>query len=626
MHVHCSTCGFNVEYARITPRFCSNCGASFSHLTEPTEVYHGGRFGQQTPGGAAVATASLSPPETVGGYRLLRSLGSGGMGTVYEGEQDTTGRRVAIKLIRPEYADSPDTVERFRREGRLASTITHPRCVFVLAADEEAGRPYIVMELMPGRTLADLVAEEGPLPVSAAVARILDVIEGLQEAHRCGLIHRDVKPSNCFLEADGRVKVGDFGLSKSLLHDGQLTQTGSFLGTLLYAAPEQIRNEPVDLRADIYSVAATLYFLLTGRAPFQMDDDPAATLARTMTDPLTPLRVLRPEIPTTLEEVVSKGLAATRDKRWESLEEFRLALVPFLPGNHAVPAIGVRFGAWCLDEAIFYPLTLLFLSFIHHGPAWLAGFTARWLPSYQVLIDTSKNLAAFVAGLAPLEKALLDLAACLLVGLAYFAFPESIWGCSPGKYLCRLRVRTYKTGDRPAFLRAAWRFVVFYLLLHFARVFTTKPKPDLIGPGDVTLMVPLFALMLYLLPLVFEFLGALLVALPMRRSNGRRGLHEFLSGTRTIRLSAGHARRLLHGFEAVTPPGPKPQGMPGAWARTRCAGRCAGVTAIACCWGKIRRWAVRSGSGCAIRRQAPWGPRAARWEERPGRVGWPAAP
>jgi serine/threonine protein kinase len=180
------------------------------------------------------------------------------MGTVYEAEDMASGRRVALKLISPDYAGSADMVERFRREGRLASTLSHPRCVFVFAADEVAGQPYIVMELMPGRTLEDLVADEGPMEPATAIARILDVIDGLQEAHRLGFIHRDVKPSNCFLDVEGRVKVGDFGLAKSLTRGENLTRTGSFLGTLLFAAPEQIKGEAVDAQTDVYAVAATL--------------------------------------------------------------------------------------------------------------------------------------------------------------------------------------------------------------------------------------------------------------------------------------------------------------------------------------------------------------------------------
>ena len=228
-------------------------------------------------------------PERIGGYRLVRLLGRGGMGAVYEAEDVESGRRVALKLIAAESVASPEAVERFRQEGRLASTIAHPRCVFVLAADEEDGRPYIVMELMPGETLQSLVERAGPLPPREAIGKILDVIEGLREAHQLGVIHRDVKPSNCFLEADGRVKVGDFGLSKSLGGDSQLTRTGAFLGTPLYASPEQIKCDPIDARTDVYSVAATLYFLLTGRPPFQ-EADAAATLARIVSEPAPSLR------------------------------------------------------------------------------------------------------------------------------------------------------------------------------------------------------------------------------------------------------------------------------------------------------------------------------------------------
>src|SRR5262249_22276306 len=152
---------------------------------------------------ATLTVNGLGPiPETVGGYRLLRRLGGGGMGTVYEALDTTSGRHVALKLLTPQAESSPEALERFRQEGRPASKISHPPGVFVRAAEEDSGRPYIVMELMSGRTLDDLVRQHGPLPPEEAVARVLDVIEGLQEAHRLGVIHRDVKPSNCFLLPD----------------------------------------------------------------------------------------------------------------------------------------------------------------------------------------------------------------------------------------------------------------------------------------------------------------------------------------------------------------------------------------------------------------------------------------
>ena len=179
-------------------------------------------FDSDSAAGPPAAPDAPRDPERIGGYRLVRLVGRGGMGSVYEAEDLESGRRVALKLLAGDSVASPEAVERFRREGRLASTIAHPRCVFVLAADEEEGRPYIVMELMPGETLQSLVERSGPLPPREATGKILDVIEGLTEAHQVGIIHRDVKPSNCFLEADGRVKIGDFGLSKSLGGDSEL--------------------------------------------------------------------------------------------------------------------------------------------------------------------------------------------------------------------------------------------------------------------------------------------------------------------------------------------------------------------------------------------------------------------
>ena len=215
---------------------------------------------------------------------MIRTLGGGGMGVVYEAES-SDGRRVALKLMRPEAEDSTLAEERFRQEGRLASGIVHPRCVFVFDADQEGDRPYIAMELMSGETLKDLVERNGPLSPLEAVTKILDVIDGLREAHALGVVHRDVKPSNCFLESDGRVKIGDFGLSRSVVAPSHLTQTGGFLGTVLFAAPEQHKAEAVDARTDVYSVCATLFYLLTGRAPVEDARGAAAVVARVVCEP-----------------------------------------------------------------------------------------------------------------------------------------------------------------------------------------------------------------------------------------------------------------------------------------------------------------------------------------------------
>jgi hypothetical protein len=454
-------------------------------------------------------------PDSIAGYRLLHLLGGGGMGSVYEAEETATGRHVAVKLIRPDFADSSDAVERFRREGRLASTILHPRCVFVLAADEEVGRPYIVMELMPGKTLLDLVEKRGPLPVREAVQYILDVIEGLQEAHHGGVVHRDVKPSNCFLDADGRVKVGDFGLAKSLLGPANLTQSGAFLGTLLFASPEQIRNDQVNNLTDVYSVCATLYYLLTGKAPFQDGDtDAAATLARTVTDPLTPMRRHRPDLPSTLDEVVLRGLARSRRQRWQNLEELRLALLPFVTETHAVGEVGWRISAYLCDVLLLIIPELLVQRLLR-----------AWSP--ELIPGPGRTLLSV-------------LASSVLCGLAYFAIPEALWGFTPGKWLMRLRVRDAATDDRPSLWRSVLRTLCFYGFREFLALSVAVLL--LIGGvhvwtgGAITLTMMAAMVGIAVLPFLSSGLGMLLLAASMRRRNGYRGLHEWLSRTKVIRL------------------------------------------------------------------------------------------
>ncbi len=303
--------------------------------------------------------------------------------------------------------------------------MSHPRCVFVLAADEAGGRPYIVMELMPGTTLQDLVDRNGPMPVEQALSKILDVMEGLREAHRLGVIHRDVKPSNCFLEPDGRVKVGDFGLSKSLVASDALTRTGTFIGTPLFASPEQIKGEAVGPQSDVYSTAATLYCLLTGKAPFQ-GGDPAATLARIVSDPPPPMRSLRQELPAALDQAVLRGLERDAARRWRDLDEFQAALLPFVPGRLSIGGLGIRFGAFLIDYGalmlLSFPLVLLIVALTGGGSPW----------------DAQRNMHA--------DRLLLQVAAGLLIWGLYFGGGEALWGCALGKRWLGLRVGKAKGG------------------------------------------------------------------------------------------------------------------------------------------------------------------------------------
>jgi uncharacterized RDD family membrane protein YckC len=456
-------------------------------------------------------TASTeSAPASVGGFRLMRYIGGGGMGNVYEAEAPETGERVAVKLLSRRLSTNPASVERFRQEGRLASQISHPRCVFVIRADADNGRPFIVMELMPGKTLKDVVDDRGPMKVAEAVTRILDVIDGLIEAHRLGVIHRDVKPSNCFLTDDDRVKVGDFGLSKSLAGstpDKQLTHSGTFLGTVLFAPPEQIRHEPVGYDSDVYAVSATLYYLLAGRAPHQ-HDSLTAVLAKVISEPAPSLRPRRPDVPAELDRIVLKGLERDRGRRYQSLEELRDALLDQLPASQKPADVRSLVLAYLIDcvavFAVALPLDVLYhLTFGDWDTFRYAVGEFNW---------TS-----------------------LLVTLLYFTVGEGVFGTTPGKRLLRLRVVRLGRSGPPGLLWAGVRTLVFnavWLLMFstgvIAAAVTGKAAAILLG-------VPAFFLLLAVL------------LLQLRRSeHGHRGAHDFAAGTRVVRrLAAAQRHRLV---------------------------------------------------------------------------------
>lgn len=507
MPLQCPRCSRTIEFSGERPRFCAYCGSALSEIdeTSPRVVV-----------GTADETREYVPPtrrneeetwpDRIATFDLVRLLGKGGMGAVFEAKEDGTGRRVALKLIAHDRISSPEALERFRQEGRLASTVSHPRCVFVLAADEADGRPYIVMELMPGTTLQDLVERDGPMSAEQAVPRMIDVIDGLIEAHGLGVIHRDVKPSNCFVDDDGRTKIGDFGLSKSLSGGSNLTRTGAFLGTPLYASPEQIRGESIDERTDVYSVAATLYYLLAGRPPFE-GTDAAATLARIVSEPLPPLRSFRPDVPVELESIIHRGMARDKTRRHRSLAEFRQALGPFSPGRLVPATPGRRVAAFLLDTygpAIVVDLLLQFL--------FLLATRGRQWPSSTLL-----------------ERA--DLLTEVLVVVFSFLIVESLSGASPGKWLMGLRV--WGEGAAPATYRQIWRrTLVFFLVAAAPRwiwsfaVQRFEVDPNLqVAIGMVWSSAPL------------------LLFIPTSRASGFLGLHERLSKTRVVRLPRLTRRR-----------------------------------------------------------------------------------
>jgi eukaryotic-like serine/threonine-protein kinase len=253
----------------------------------------------------------LSSTVLSGRYRLESKLGSGGMSTVYLALDEVLDRPVAVKLLHREISDEADQLERFRREARAAARLSHPNLVGVIDAGEDDGRPYIVFEYIDGRTLKRQIQEQGPLPVDEAVAYAIEIGRGLTAAHARKLVHRDVKPQNVLIDPDGRAKVTDFGIARSLEQKG-MTATGRVLGTTDYVSPEQAMGEDVDERSDVYSLGVVLYEMLTGDVPFQAETQVGVAMKH-VNEPMPDVQAKRPEVSAVVASVVDR--ATTKDPR-----------------------------------------------------------------------------------------------------------------------------------------------------------------------------------------------------------------------------------------------------------------------------------------------------------------------
>src|SRR4051794_37463866 len=264
-------------------------------------------------------------PDTIvdGRYRAVRRLGAGGMAEVWCAEDEVLGRQVALKLLGGRFAEDPDFRERFRREAQAAAGLTHPNIVGIFDRAEWEGTPYIAMELVDGRTLKELVTERGALPPTVAVNFAEQILQALAYAHRRGLVHRDIKPQNVIVDADGTAKVADFGIARAA--NSEMTQTGSIVGTVQYLSPEQAQGLPVDRRSDLYSVGVVLYELLTGHVPFE-GEAPVSIALKHVNERPAPAGQMRPGIPPGLDAVVLKALEKDPALRFQTAEEFIAAL------------------------------------------------------------------------------------------------------------------------------------------------------------------------------------------------------------------------------------------------------------------------------------------------------------
>jgi serine/threonine protein kinase/Flp pilus assembly protein TadD len=271
---------------------------------------------------------------TVSHYRVLKLLGSGGMGTVYEAEDTRLGRHVALKFLPADLARDRHALERFQREARAASALNHPHICTIHDIDEADGEPFIAMELLEGQTLKARL-QGRPLPTPEIVELALQLADALEAAHAKGILHRDIKPANVFITTRGTAKLLDFGLAKltepatvedaPTATEGWVTGAGMTLGTVGYMSPEQVRGEALDARTDLFSLGVVLYEMATGRAPFQGATSGAVLGEILHKAPTAPVR-LNPEVPAELERIVNKLLEKDRALRYQSAADLDVDL------------------------------------------------------------------------------------------------------------------------------------------------------------------------------------------------------------------------------------------------------------------------------------------------------------
>jgi eukaryotic-like serine/threonine-protein kinase len=311
---------------------------TFSHLhSNPVlEVIPSGSansdFSDPNAGMPSDVAAFLAQPQLpdevgrLGGYRVLKLLGEGGMGYVFLAEDGALQRAVALKVMKPDVICEENAKERFFREARAAARVKHDHVITIHQVGEERGVPYLALEYLEGYSLDKALKERGEVSLKEAVRITREIASGLQAAHRQGLIHRDIKPANIWLEApDGRVKILDFGLARHLVEDTHLTKTGEVVGTPAYMSPEQARDRGIDHRSDLFSLGIILYRLCCGQQPFHGSTTMAILTSLAVDDPIMPSQHNR-LIPIYLEQVILRLLEKEASNRYQSAQELVEAL------------------------------------------------------------------------------------------------------------------------------------------------------------------------------------------------------------------------------------------------------------------------------------------------------------
>jgi serine/threonine protein kinase len=344
--------------------------------------------------GAAPRSIGSRSPDRLGKYEIGAPIGRGARGVVYLAFDSTLSRDVAVKVLFAEVLDDPSGRERFHREARAAASLTHPHVVTVHDYGEDRGVPYIVMEYLAGPSIEELITEGSPESADSKIRHILRVCSALDFAHGKGIIHRDIKPSNLRFTSQGTIKVVDFGMAK--LPGSSLTGSGSFLGTPAFAAPEVIRGEPIDGRADVFSLAATLYSWLAFRRPFE-GHDLSAVLWKILNEKPAPLSTLCAVCPREIDAIMEIALSKNPQTRYPTIASFARDLEKLLgiapsasDGDPAPKALYQRKDAVRSPFEKSAALTLTSTTLVRHA-------TAPWGRRTLLLLGAGIALAGAVA-------------------------------------------------------------------------------------------------------------------------------------------------------------------------------------------------------------------------------------
>ncbi|HEV7518577.1 MAG TPA: protein kinase [Thermoanaerobaculia bacterium] len=330
----------------------------------------------------------------VGSYEIVERIGEGGMGTVWRAVDVMLEREVAIKAIRPDLAAEPQIVERFRSEAKILARVHHPAIATIYSFFRDGGELYLAMEFVRGRTLAQVLRQDGALAWPRAVALVAAALEGIDQVHRTGIIHRDLKPDNLMLTEAGEIKVMDFGIARAV-GASHLTRTGLMVGTLRYMSPEQLRGEEVDHRADLYALGIVLYEMLTGRVPFTGASEYEAIRAQ-VEDPPVPPGHLVAGLPPWLDRVVLTALAKFPGQRFASAAAMADSLAAARPNPPSTADLQTRLQPAASTPAGSAAVPALAANLSPSGAARAADGTAS---SYRAIgLGRSRGLLLGIAG------------------------------------------------------------------------------------------------------------------------------------------------------------------------------------------------------------------------------------